>query len=77
MITAFAWKKRFSEDSSDAILRADGLSAVIDRLGFWLRMLRYLFAGGRHPRPQDGSCFYCGAIPVDRYGVCQSCRDRD
>ena len=46
------------------------------RLGFAFRILRYWILGGRNPRPQDGSCFYCSAVPVDRYGVCQRCRER-
>ena len=47
----------------------------MNRLGFVFRVLRYWVFGGRNPRPEDGSCFYCSAIPVDRYGVCQRCRE--
>jgi hypothetical protein len=45
------------------------------RLGFALRMLRYWILGGRNPRPEDGGCFFCSGIPVDHYGVCESCRE--
>jgi len=48
---------------------------VTRRLGFMLRTLRYWILGGRNPIPEDGSCFYCSAVPVDRYGVCQRCRE--
>ena len=44
-------------------------------IGFTLRALRYWILGGRNPRPEDGSCFYCSAVPVDRWGVCQRCRE--
>lgn len=49
--------------------------AMINAIGFYLRTVRYWVVGGRNPRPEDGGCFYCSAVPVDRWGVCQRCRE--